>query len=148
MYFRNKYYFLSNMYPCDIEIDLYGNKYRFKCVEAAYHALKAPDRIKEFENLDGFAARKLGKTVERRKDFEEVKVKIMTRLVEQKFSNPELQKLLTSVEGEIVESNQWGDTFWGKSYGKGENHLGVILMDVRDKLLRGESLCNNSSFDL
>ncbi len=38
----------------------------------------------------------------------------------------------TSDEGEIVERNTWNDTFWGVCKGKGENHLGILLMEIRD----------------
>jgi predicted NAD-dependent protein-ADP-ribosyltransferase YbiA (DUF1768 family) len=40
--------------------------------------------------------------------------------------------LLRGVEGEIVEENSWGDTFWGVSGGKGRNELGKLLMKIRD----------------
>ena len=37
-------------------------------------------------------------------------------------------------EGEIVEWNNWGDKIWGKTLnGEGENHLGKILMKIRDE---------------
>ena len=56
MYFKNKYYFLSNMYPCDIEIVIDGKKYNFTCVESAFQAHKCPDRISEFIQLNGYEA--------------------------------------------------------------------------------------------
>jgi hypothetical protein len=36
----------------------------------------------------------------------------------------------------LVEGNRWGDQFWGVDLrtGLGENHLGKILMKVRDEL--------------
>lgn len=36
------------------------------------------------------------------------------------------------MKGDIVEHNTWNDTFWGVCNGTGENHLGEILMDLRD----------------
>ena len=33
-----------------------------------------------------------------------------------------------------AEANTWGDYFWGKVNGHGENQLGLTLMDVREKL--------------
>ena len=39
---------------------------------------------------------------------------------------------LQLIEGEIVEENTWGDTFWGVCKGVGENHLGKLLMEIRD----------------
>ena len=70
--------------------------------------------------------------MELREDWNEIRVSVMTELVKQKFSNPELLSKLKSIEGEIVETNSWGDTFWGKCYGKGQDILGRILMDIRD----------------
>ncbi len=60
MYFKNKYYFSSNMYPRDIEIVIDGKKYNFTCVESAYQAHKRPDRVSEFIQLNGYKAKRLG----------------------------------------------------------------------------------------
>lgn len=32
----------------------------------------------------------------------------------------------------IIEVNNWGDTYWGVCNGIGDNHLGKILMKIRD----------------
>ncbi len=39
----------------------------------------------------------------------------------------------------VVEGNHWGDTCWGvdNRTGQGENHLGKILMQVREELQGG-----------
>ena len=34
----------------------------------------------------------------------------------------------------MFEENTWGDRYWGTVNGYGENHLGIILMDIRAKL--------------
>lgn len=135
MYFKNKYYFLSNMYPCDIEAVVDDKKYSFTCVESAYQAHKCPEKVAEFIQLNGYEAKRLGKRVELRSDWNEVKVDLMKTLVKQKFSNKELFKQLKAIEGEIVETNNWGDTFWGKCNGKGQNVLGQILMEIRDGVI-------------
>lgn len=132
MYFKNKYYFLSNMYPCDIEAVVGDKKYSFTCVESAYQAHKCPNKSSEFVSLNGYEAKKLGKKVELRNDWNEIKVGLMKELVKQKFSKPDLLAKLKSITDEIVETNNWGDTFWGKCYGKGQNILGKILMEIRD----------------
>ena len=132
MYFKNKYYFLSNMYPCEIEVDIDNKTYHFSCVESAYQALKCPERVNDFVSLNGYDSKRLGKTVKLRSDWNEIKVELMKKLVAQKFTNKELFNQLKAIEGEIVETNNWGDTFWGKCYGKGLNTLGKILMDIRD----------------
>jgi predicted NAD-dependent protein-ADP-ribosyltransferase YbiA (DUF1768 family) len=39
---------------------------------------------------------------------------------------------------EIIEWNNWGDRIWGKTYdGVGENHLGKILMKIREEHKNG-----------
>ena len=46
--FTGKYYFLSNFYNADV----WYNGYTFKNNEAAFQAMKCPERIKEFVNLN------------------------------------------------------------------------------------------------
>lgn len=43
---------------------------------------------------------------------------------------------LIAYNKEIIEWNNWGDVFWGKSIftGEGENHLGRILMEIREEI--------------
>ena len=42
--------------------------------------------------------------------------------------------LLSTGNAELIEGNWWNDTFWGICRGKGENHLGKILMNIRNQL--------------
>lgn len=136
MIFRNEYYFLSNMYPCQIHLRRY-NYYTFQCVESAYQAFKCPDRLEEFLYLNGYEAKKLGKQVAARYDWNSVKCDIMKSLLIYKFTqNPYLGERLTNMQEEIVEENTWGDTYWGVCRGVGENMLGKLLMEVREELRR------------
>jgi predicted NAD-dependent protein-ADP-ribosyltransferase YbiA (DUF1768 family) len=44
-------------------------------------------------------------------------------------------KLIETGTATLVEGNHWGDTFWGVDHEQGgENHLGKILMAVREAL--------------
>ncbi len=45
------------------------------------------------------------------------------------------RKLKLTENWEIIEWNNWHDVWWGKDIKtrKGENHLGKILMEIRDK---------------
>ena len=65
----------------------------------------------------------------------------MEEIVRAKFyQNPQLaEKLIATADRKIVEGNTWHDTFWGvdAATGKGENHLGVILMKIREELING-----------
>lgn len=130
--FRNEYYFLSNFYPCKVKY--YG--FWFNSSEAAFQAMKCPERAEEFCILSPSDAKKLGQKVKLRDNWEEIKDFIMKDIVLAKFSqNKNLkQKLFNTVKEELIESNNWGDTYWGSCNGKGQNKLGKILMEVRDKL--------------
>ena len=55
----------------------------------------------------------------------------------------DLRSLLVATgDRELIEGNTWGDTFWGvdKNTGQGENHLGRILMELRDHYNRPTEL--------
>ena len=74
-----------------------------------------------------------GKQVRIRKDWNEIKVAAMYAVLTLKFSqNAYLLNKLRRIAGEIVEENTWGDTFWGQCNGEGQNHLGKLLMKIRD----------------
>lgn len=71
-----------------------------------------------------------------RKDWEEIKEKVMRRAVFEKFAQNEGIKsfLLATGDQEIVE-NTTSDYYWGcGKNGDGKNMLGKILMEVRDQL--------------
>jgi ribA/ribD-fused uncharacterized protein len=78
------------------------------------------------------AAKKLGRQAPLVPHWEAIKVDIMYALCLAKFSRPQMRRqLLNTGTVALVEGNTWGDTFWGVCEGKGDNHLGAILMDVR-----------------
>jgi len=137
--FRKGYRFLSNFYDCEIEYE--GRIY--SSVEHAFQAAKTIDdneREKVWDCTSAAAAKRLGRTVTLRSDWEKVKALIMLELVRKKFQDEELAKWLMSTgEMVLVESNSWHDKSWGVCYcekcdGKGLNYLGRILMHVRDEL--------------
>lgn len=133
MLFRNEYAFLSNFYPCSVKLNFDGRMLTFKNAEAAYQACKNFDRAPEFCGLDGKAAKYLGRRVTMRPDWDDVKITCMTVVLQAKFrQNPELMRKLKSVRENIVEENAWGDRYWGICRGTGENHLGKLLMELRD----------------
>ena len=86
-------------------------------------------------------AKRLGRRVRLRSDWEQVKYDVMLDVVRAKFNqHPDLaQKLLATGDEELVEGNDWGDTYWGVCNGRGKNMLGKILMRVRAEL-RGENI--------
>jgi ribA/ribD-fused uncharacterized protein len=137
--FEGEWAFLSNYWPCAVVVDGVS----FPSVEHAYQAMKSLDpgaRAQIRQAADPDAAKKLGRQTRVRPDWDDIKVAVMTRLVRTKFrDDSELADRLRSTgERDLVEGNHWGDRFWGVCEGAGENHLGRILMRVRDEL-RSES---------
>ena len=124
--------FLSNFYEASVTLD--GITY--KNSEAAFQAQKCKTREErlKFANLSGKEAKRLGRKVELRDDWEQAKLSVMRWVVHEKFSqNPDLAAKLDETRGrDLIEANNWNDTFWGVSNGNGENHLGKILMEIRD----------------
>lgn len=140
--FKNQYFFLSNFY----EYPIYYNKLVFCNAEAAFQAQKVINKKDQYKfiNLNASQARKLGKTVQLRKDWEEIKDNIMYEIVKRKFTiNKELQqKLLETKEKKLVEGNWWHDTYWGvdSKTGIGQNKLGKILMKVREEVKHNNAI--------
>lgn len=132
--FRGPYSFLSNFYESDIIYD----GIRYNSAEVAFQAQKtlSLSERKAISQLTPLKAKKAGKRVALREDWEDVKLDIMYRICRAKFTqNEDMRQLLISTYSEeLIEENDWGDTFWGTVDGHGENHLGKILMRIRDEL--------------
>lgn len=140
--FKNEFGFLSNFY----EAPIYINGKRYASVEHAYQAFKTLDEsshnlIREAKTPG--IAKKLGRAVSLRKDWDTVKYDLMLTFVRKKFENPFLRPLLLATEGaELIEGNTWNDTIWGVCRGVGQNLLGKILMQVRNECREEESKLN------
>ena len=133
--FKGEYAFLSNFYPAQVEYD----NIVYPTVEHAFQSAKTTskeDRYRIAALSTPGQAKQAGKQLQLRPNWESIKVPIMAELVYLKFANhPDLsRRLLATGDLYIEEVNQWGDTFWGTYKGRGENHLGQILMSVRDEL--------------
>jgi len=131
--FNGEFRFLSNF--AYSEFTLYGTRY--PTVEHAYQALKCVSQ----RDHDGIAtartpgvAKKLGRVVQLREDWEQSKDAVMIACVYAKFKqNPHLAEQLRNTRGcTLIEGNTWGDHYWGVCKGTGQNMLGQILMRVRD----------------
>lgn len=143
--FQGRWYFLSNFYPCEIE----HQGITYPSVEHYYVAMKfndeqfidgryyTPGDLREIISKmeDPGKVKRFGRKIKLRKDWNTYKLEVMNWGVREKFKSPKLSELLLSTgDEELIEGNFWNDTFWGICNGKGKNHLGKILMEVRNEL--------------
>ena len=135
--FIGDYRFLSNFHPCTIEFQ--GISY--PSVEHFYVAMKTVDvdiRRHISNMVNAGEVKRFGRTIKVRADWDQVKLITMKFGVKKKFEDHNLKKLLLSTgDAELIEGNNWGDTFWGVDLrtGVGENNLGKILMEIRSESL-------------
>ena len=137
--FNGKYAFLSNFYGSPVNY----NGLSYLNNEAAFQAQKTLDENirKEFTQLPPNLAKRKGRKVALRSDWERVKDVVMYELCLEKFvGNVTLLDLLHQTKDvEIVEGNYWHDNYWGNCTCDrcknvvGKNELGKILMEIRDK---------------
>jgi len=134
--FSGEFRFLSNFHP--VAIEYAGHK--FGSTEAAYQAAKAknPEDIAKFVGINAGASKRLGRTIELREDWDQIKDAVMFQFTCQKFLvDKELRaQLLATGDSYIEETNFWHDIYWGVDgkTGKGKNQLGKTLMYVRGLL--------------
>lgn len=140
-FFDGEFAFLSNFYnaSCIFEGKLYPT------VEHAFQAAKSLDHAERdwiaAAGSPGLAKR-LGRSVNLRPDWEKVKFDVMEECLRSKFADPVLkQKLLATGNEELVEENYWHDNTWGNCSCEkckdivGRNMLGNILMKLRTEFM-------------
>ena len=130
----------SNFEPCKIFLD----GVPWPSVEHYYQAqktfdLKSQERIRKLESAKD--AKKAGKNLVVRPDWERVKESIMYDALQEKFKQGVFRnRLLNTGEQDIVEWNTWHDNYWGNCLCvncekiKGQNRLGKLLMKIRSEL--------------
>lgn len=155
--FRGEHDFLSNFYPCT----LHYNGHVYNSVETAFQAQKCPSTVDKFRNMgvqealragrrpiiDPGEAKRLGRKVPLRPDWNDVKERIMLELLSAKFTeNRDLyQRLLDTGSQILIEGNTWHDNYWGACSCSNcvlqtrRNRLGFLLMGVRDALLHDQN---------
>jgi ribA/ribD-fused uncharacterized protein len=117
----------------------------YKTVEHAYQAAKTVDeaeRRRIHVAKHPGEAKKVGKKLTLRPNWDEIKLDIMLDLLKQKFSVGEFRiKLIDTGDAELIEGNTWHDNYWGdcvcskpKCDDLGRNWLGKLLMQVRKEL--------------
>jgi len=132
--FRGKHAFLSNFYQ-GAPFEWRGHTWA--TAEHAYQAAKC-ERTEDArairEATSPASAKRMGRRVLLRPDFDEVKIDLMREILQAKFSHHSTARLLENTgHAELIEENHWGDTFWGRCDGRGLNHLGNLLMGVKDR---------------
>lgn len=114
---------------------------RWSSVEHYYQAQKFPqtdicDRIRNAAT--SLQARKIARnrSLLPRSDWSEIKELVMIKGVSAKFEqNRKLLKSLVATKTEILIHHSSQDLFWGQNdEGVGDNRLGQILMEVRQRL--------------
>jgi len=128
--FQGENRWLSNFWPCQVIFE----GITFPSVENAYQAAKTTLKHRDqFVSCTAGQAKRLGRIVDIRPEWQSVKLEVMKGLIEQKFSKGSSLgvKLLSTGTCLIVEGNNWNDRFWGVCKGKGENNLGKLIMNQR-----------------
>ena len=131
--FTGKNHFLSNFH---VESDGLTAEHRFH----AEKTFNAEERQDVLDAPDPNAAKKRGRTVTLRTDWELVKDAIMFRILWEKFRDQELRAALLATGSDfLTEGNFWHDNYWGQCScathkGLGQNRLGYTLMSVRSQI--------------
>lgn len=154
--FFGEYRYLSNFHLCRVIVD--GKE--FPSTEHAYMYAKLADKERDcsffkdegidnkigpfkltnwYNEVISMSCREVktwGQMVDLRSDWEDIKLRVMENALYSKFTlNEDLkQKLKETGDLYLEESNWWRDRFWGVCEGKGENHLGKLLMKIRNDL--------------
>lgn len=134
--FDGEYSFLSNFYNSTIII----GGINYPTVEHAFQAQKTfsnKERLVIANSTTPGIAKRRGRQVTLRKDWEQVKDSVMEFCLRKKFTGHlDLQKkLLETGDAILIEGNTWGDTYWGMCAGVGKNKLGQLLMKIREEII-------------
>lgn len=134
---ENKIY--SNFYPVIVQFE--GLNYA--TVEHAYVAAKSTQfffrkLIATLPANKAGLAKKRGRDIRLRKDWNEVQIDIMNELLGQKFNQePFRSKLIATGDAKFIEGNYWHDNHWGDCKCmscesiEGQNWLGRLIMAIR-----------------
>ena len=149
--FKGEFAFLSNFSRIDITVA--GKvwptaEHMFMACKSLNPAVQEQIRTASSPGM----AKKLGRQLALRPDWEKIKDEAMLRVLRHKFhQNKEHQQLLLATgEEELIEGNYWHDNYWGicqcpkcrnvkgavrpLNVVKGKNMLGKLLMQVRKEL--------------
>lgn len=149
MEFKGEFSFLSNFavtpfnqaplwHANALLFDLSGD-YNWMTVEHWFQAHKAIN-VQEMRDiqltLGPREAKRIGRQVEMRPEWEWRKLDVMLEGLRAKFSYTIMaERLVATHPRKLVEGNRWGDTYWGYDLRtmQGENWLGRLLALVREE---------------
>lgn len=134
-YSRSEQFFeLSNFYFAGFQVDGVW----WKTVEHYFQAMKSTnedDRELVRNCPTPLLAKKIGRKIKLRSDWEQIKDGVMLRGLKEKFKqNVSLKMLLLSTGTLTLKERSPDDMYWGY---KGRNRLGELLMVVRDEFSEG-----------
>lgn len=144
-YFKGKHHFLDNFHPSEIE---YKGRI-FATVEHAFQSEKSTDedfkdKLSISNSIDPAYAKRMGRSLnEIREDWDEIKFDVMKDCLREKFKEGSFRsKLLDTRDQNLQEGNWHDDKIWGVDLkinpNYGENHLGRLLMEIRNELKNNE----------
>lgn len=132
--FKGENAFLSNYHPCALLVQ--GINY--PTLEHAYQAAKVLDRLDKVKISIAETpsrAKRLIRDMQTKPNWNSQSLHTMENLVRIKFLSPSLAYSLMCTGNRSLENhNEYKDSFWGIYEGSGENHLGRILMRVREEI--------------
>lgn len=148
--YSRDYNWLSNFFQQEnlITLNIYNMKINFHSVESSFQALKLLHLnefksekelialFRHFSTLSNGLAKKSGNNLNlNRVAWGNNNLEYMEELIYRKFQDPILKNKLLSTQGsELIEFNT-GSNFWGVNSGmQGHNHLGKIIMKIREHL--------------
>ncbi|ADY27605.1 Conserved hypothetical protein CHP02464 (plasmid) [Deinococcus proteolyticus MRP] len=114
---------------------------QFQTLEAAFQAAKTGDvdiqrRIAAAPSPK--EAKAIGRALQLREDWEDMKEQVMLDLLREKFSHRVYrEQLLGTGLVPLIHNNAHKDAFWGVYKGEGQNRLGKLLMQVREEIRAG-----------
>ena len=146
--FEGEYAFLSNFYSSPIVFNAEGDtKIIAETVEHYFQASKTLD-LKEALNILAAptpgVSKRLGRKCRLRSDWEKIKDAVMRDALIKKFEDAKLrEKLIATGDEYLKEGNWWHDNYWGscscdRCNDHGQNRLGLLLMEIREKIKEGK----------
>lgn len=132
--FVGEYFYLNNFYSSGFH---YKDMY-YPTVEHFFQSRKTTDSIVSEAIRTAatpYQAAYLGRNCQLKPNWEHIKIRIMRMALVLKFQQHQYLKgfLLSTGKQELIHGNKHNDTFWGVCNGYGQNKLGILLMELREK---------------